>query len=314
VTARARFFTLSTVLLGVLALGEALGRRDGAVLAAVAQRVTFKLALLEARGSADFVVLGSSRGNDCVTPAPLAAALGPSWRGASLATPSSSLPTLEYVAKRAALTPGLKLAFVELSRRQLAPGQLELEVAPPQDPLDPVGNFLFEHSALLKGRRAFAVENWSRLPALLVPSRYDGGEFFHSRWLAETFVWPGPVAPGELDRLVPAHDAPLAEAGPEWERVVDGYRRVVEPFRAHGVKVVLFGSPLAAVRRPQECDAAGRGFRAAVAAAVDAPLFDFACSEVDETYLTDKDEHCGTLGRERFSARLGLSARADALP
>src|SRR5258706_1925580 len=88
---------------------------------AVAHRVNFKLALLEARGGADFVVLGSSRGNDCVAPGPIGK------NGASLATPSSSLPTLEALAMKSATTPGLKLAFVELSRRQLADGFADVE-------------------------------------------------------------------------------------------------------------------------------------------------------------------------------------------
>jgi hypothetical protein len=301
---------LAGVVVALLGAGELLGRRAGELMGAVAHRVTFKLALLEARGGADVVVLGSSRGNDCVTPGPIVQALGPDWRGASVATPSSSLPTLELIAQRAANAKGLKLALVELSRRQMAEGAVELEEHPPPDAQDPVGTFLGVESALLRGRRAFAAENWSRLPALVFPSRYDGGEFLHSRWLAESFVFPKPVTPAELEKVQPGGDLPLdvVPSGPEWERVSSGYRRVVDTFRSKGVQVLLYGSPLAAHRRAQECDEQSRRFRASVAQAAGASFDDFACDEVDEAWLTDKDEHCGALGRDRFSTLLGSRA------
>ncbi len=304
--ARARFFALLGVIVAMLAVTEALARRAGGLVHAVAHRVNFKLALLERRGGADFVILGSSRGNDCVEPSPI----GPN--GASIATPSSSLPTLEYLAQQSAATPGLKLAFVELSRRQLQDGSADVESPgiSVDEQTDPVGAFLARHSALLRGRRAFAVENWSRLPALVAPSLYDGSEFFHTRWFTEAFVSVGSAAPEELAALVPAQDAATEQTGPEWERVSAGYRRVVDAFRSRGVKVVLYGPPLAARRRAEECDPASRAFRASVAAAAGAPFFDFACAEVPEAWLTDRDEHCGALGRHRFSTKLGEVARA----
>lgn len=298
--ARARFFALGGLLLTLLAIGEAIGQRAGDSLLAVAHRVNFKLALLEARGGAELVVLGSSRGNDCVAPGPI----GPN--GASIATPSSSLPTLEYLAQKSAGTPGLKVALVELSRRQLADGYEDVE-SPGVDvdqATDPVGAFLARHSALLRGRRAFAVENWSRLPALLAPGLYDGSEFFHTRWLGEALTSVPALKDGELAPLAAAHDAPSEQSGPEWDRVSAAYRRVVDTFRARGVKVVLYGSPLAAKRRAEECDEASRRFRASVAAHADAPFFDFACAEVPEEWLTDGDEHCGAVGRDRFSTKL----------
>ena len=304
--ARARFFALFGLMLFLLGVGEAFARRSGGLMLAVAHRVNFKVALLEARGRADFVVLGSSRGNDCVAPGPI----GPN--GASLATPSSSLPTLEYLAQKSAGTPGLKVAFVELSKRQMADGFEDVESPglSVDASTDPVGAWLAERSALLRGRRALAAENWSRLPALLAPSLYDGSEFFHTRWLTEALASVPSRTPEELSVLVPSADAPAEQSGPEWERVSAGYRRVVDTYRARGVKVVLYGSPLAAKRRAEECDEASRRFRASVAAAADAPLFDFACAEVPEAWLTDRDEHCGALGRDRFSAKLGEVARA----
>jgi hypothetical protein len=219
------------------------------------------------------------------------------------------------LASSTAATPGLKLAFVELSRRQMAADDFADVEAPAvaASTDDPVGNWLQDHSALLRGRRAFAVENWSRLPALLFPSRYDGSEFFHTKWLSEAFVSVPPAAPQELDVLVPSRDAPGEPQGPDWERVSQGYRRVVDAFRSRGVPVLLYGSPLAARRRAEECDEPSRRFRAAVAAFADAPFDDFACDEVPQAWLTDGDEHCGALGRARFSEKLGQAARARGL-
>lgn len=300
-----RLLALAAVIIALLAGGEALGRFNGKAMAAIAHRVNFKVSLLEARGAADFVVLGSSRGNDCVAPGPIAP------NGASVATPSSSLSTLEWLAGQTAGTKGLKLAFVELSRRQMADGFADVESpALSVDPgADPVGAWLAEHSALLRGRRAFAVENWSRLPALVAPRLYDGGEFFHTKWLSEAFVFPSAPAAAELAVLVPANDTPAAQQGPEWDRVSAGYQRTVATFTSRGVAVVLYATPVSAKRRAEECDEASRHFRAAVAAATGAPFYDFTCSEVPAAWLTDADEHCGTFGKSRFSAKLGELAR-----
>lgn len=303
--ARTRFFALVGLIAGVLLGGERVAVRRGDLMLAIAHRVNFKLALLDARGGADFVILGSSRGNDCVAPGPI----GPN--GASVATPSSTLSTLEHLAERSAGAPGLKLAFVELSRRQLADGFADVE-SPGfgvDEASDPAGAWLARHSALLRGRRAFAVENWSRLPALVAPSLYDGSEFFHTRWLAEAFVSPGLPAAGELAGVRPSNDAPGPQAGDEWERVSQGYRGVADAFRARGVKVLFYGPPLSARRRADECDEESRRFRASVAAFADVPFGDFACAEVPEPWLTDRDEHCGALGRNRFSTVLGEWAR-----
>jgi hypothetical protein len=307
--ARTRFFALMSLLLTALLGGELLAVRSGGALLAVAHRVSFKLALLEGHGSAELLVLGSSRGNDCVAPGPIGN------NGVSVATPSSTLQSLEYIAEQSAGTRGLKLALIELSRRQAADGFSDVEspgldVDPRQDP---VGAWLSAHSALLRGRRAFAAENWSRLPALVAPSRYDGSEFFHTKWFSESFVSPGVPAPGELKQLLPAADEPSAPSGAEWERISAGYRRAVEAYRNRGVRVLLYGPPLAAKRRADECDVESRRFRAAVAAFAGAPFDDFTCTEVPSTWLTDGDEHCGALGRARFSQRLGEVARARGL-
>ena len=109
-----RLLLLAVTVLGLLSALEVLCRAQPEGLAAVAHRVRFKLALLHAKGPVDFVSLGSSRSNDGINPALLG--LG---HGFSAATPSTSLPTLEFQA--AQLGPQ-KLVFVELSGPQALEG------------------------------------------------------------------------------------------------------------------------------------------------------------------------------------------------
>src|SRR3954466_3956728 len=105
-----RLLLLAATCFGLLLGLEVLCRVQPEGLAAVAHRVRFKLALLHAKGPVDFVTLGTSRSNDGINPSLLE--LG---TGFSAATPSSSLPTLEFQA--AQLGPQ-KLVFVEVSKPQ----------------------------------------------------------------------------------------------------------------------------------------------------------------------------------------------------
>ncbi len=302
--ARTRFFALVGLLLSLFAGGERLARLGR--ISAARHRVTFKLALLDAKGGAHHVVLGSSRGNDCVAPS----AFGPG--GVSLAVPSTTLETLEQIVEHAAQAPGLKLALVELSRRQAADGPAETE---PPLPLvdadeDPAAGLLSRHSALLRSRGAFAPENWTRLAGLIAPRAFDGSEYFRSRWAVEAFKRVPAASPEALDAVRPSGAAAAAQSGPEWERISTGYRRIADGFAARGVKVVLFATPVLGRVREEECDEASVAFRASVAAHAGAPLFDFTCSAVPESWLTDGEGHCGALGRARFSEKLAGELRA----
>ena len=119
---RSRLLLLAATVLGLLCALELVCRAHPEGLAAVAHRVRFKLALLHRKGPLDFVALGTSRSNDGLNPSLLQ--LG---RGFSAATPSSSLPTLEFQA--AHLGPQ-KRVFVELSRPQSEPTAMDADSAP----------------------------------------------------------------------------------------------------------------------------------------------------------------------------------------
>jgi hypothetical protein len=311
-----RLLLLAATVLGLLLGLEVLCRLQPEGLAAVAHRVRFKLALLHAKGPVDFVSLGTSRSNDGINPSLLE--LG---NGFSAATPSSSLPTLEFQA--AQLGPQ-KLVFVELSKPQFDGAAMDADSSAPAGSFagDPIGEWLHQHSALLKVRRAFALENLPRVVALLAAGSLDGSEWFRSRQLTETLrppappegvaddaAWkpkgahphPDPVLKGEGDN--PPH---LDE---DAQRIVAGYERVLNTLRAQGTRVVLVGPPVASSSRAEECTHERMILREYISQKTAAPLLDFTCAEVDDRWFVD-GQHLSSPGRAKYSKVLGDAARA----
>lgn len=301
-----RLLLLAATVLGLLSALEVLCRAQPEGLAAVAHRVRFKLALLHAKGPVDFVSLGSSRSNDGVNPALLG--LG---NGFSAATPSSSLPTLEFQASH--LGPQ-RLVFVELSRPQSEPTAMDADavVAPDAFAGDPLGQWLHDHSALLQVRRALAFENLPRVVALLTAKSLDGSEWFRSRQLIETFRPPSPPE-GVADDAAwkpTAWDAPDAPTLEEDDaRIIAGYEHVLELLRAQGSQVVLVSPPLGTLWRDEECTPSRNTLRQFIARKTATPLLDFTCANVDDRWFVD-GQHLSSPGRAKYSKALGDAARA----
>lgn len=301
----ARFFGLMVFIVGLLCCLEAVARLQAEGLAAISHRALFKLALLKAKGKVDFVVLGSSRSSDGVNPA-----LMNFGRGFSAATPAASLPSLEFISQQ--LGPQ-RWVLVELSKPQSGPAEFDGLGAPVSTPMagDPVGAWLLQHSALLRVRRAFAFENWQRVWALLMPSRYDGSEWFQTQSARQTFRSSAPP-----EGVVDQHDwVPTASLGPEatldedGARVVAGYVRVVEGLQAQGAKVVLVGPPVAKLFRVEECEPGLNALRTEVGRRTRVPLLDFTCAPVDDRWFID-GQHLSAAGRTRYSQALGDALRA----
>lgn len=302
-----RLLLLAATVLGLLCALEVLCRAQPEGLAAVAHRVRFKLALLRQKGPVDFVALGTSRSNDGLNPSLLE--LG---TGFSAATPSSSLPTLEF---QAAHVGPQKQVFVELSWPQSSPTAMDADSTPAVGSFagDPLGEWLHQHSALLQVRRAFALENLPRVVGLLVARSLDGSEWFRSRHLIETFRPPSPpegVADDAAWRPQPVDAARepkvLDEDG---ARVLAGYERALASLRAQGARVVLVGPPVGSAARAEECTAERNLLRHAISQRTEAPLLDFTCAEVDDRWFVD-GQHLSSPGRAKYSKALGDAARA----
>ena len=302
-----RLLLLAATILGLLFALEVLCRVQPEGLAAVAHRVRFKLALLHEKGPVDFVALGTSRSNDGLNPSLLQ--LG---TGFSAATPSSSLPTLEF---QAAHLGAQKWVFVELSRPQSEPTAMDADTTPAAGSSagDPLGEWLHQHSALLQVRRAFALENLPRVVGLLAARSLDGSEWFRSRQLVETFRPPSPPEGVADDAAwipqafeVPSEPPALDEDG---ARVLAGYERALASLKSQGARVVLMAPPIGSAARAEECTPERNLLRHVIAQRTATPLLDFTCAEVDDRWFVD-GQHLSSPGRAKYSKALGDAARA----
>ena len=300
-----RLFLQAATVLGLLCALEVLCRMQPEGLAAVAHRVRFKLALLHAKGEVDFVSLGTSRSNDGMNPSLLGIGTG-----FSAATPSSSLPTLEF--QVAHLGPQ-KLVFIELSRPQGEPTAMDADTTPPAGSFagDPMGEWLHAHSALLQVRRAFALENLPRVLALVAARSLDGSEWFRSRQITETFRPPVPpegVADEAEWKSAVAPPSPAA-LDDDAARRVAGYERAVATLVAQGTRVVLVSPPLGSAARAEECTPSLNALRQLISQKTRAPLLDFTCARVDDRWFVD-GQHLSAPGRAKYSKTLGEAVRA----
>lgn len=301
----ARLLSLTACIVGLLCCLEAIARFQAAGLSAISHRVLFKLALLKARGEVDFVVLGSSRSSDGVNPA-----LMDFGSGFSAAAPAASLPSLQYVSQHLGRP---KWVLIELSKPQSGSAEFDGLGVPVSTPMagDPVGAWLLKHSALLRVRRAFAFENWQRVWALLLASRYDGSEWFQTQSARQAFRSSAPP-----EGVVDQHEwVPKVSEGPDvaldedGARTVEGYARVVATLQAQNIKVVLVGPPLANMFRVEECEPRLNALRREVARRTAVPLLDFTCAQVDDRWFID-GQHLSKAGKSRYSKALGDAVRA----
>lgn len=255
-------------------------------MSALSDRVAFKRRLLERRTSASVVVIGTSRFND---------GLDVPAGGFNASIPSSSLSFLETTAALAIDRGDVKRLIVELSTSQVHDAEPEAVTseAPP-----------WAWFALVRQRRAFRVEQWSRLPAIVRSDAYDGTEFFRSRWLSESLRLAAPVEVLTPNVVCPAESTvtPVAEV----------YRRIAERARSRNVELVIVAPPVDSALRHDEC-AALTELSAAVATATRFPVFSFACIETPDDEFND-GLHLTARGRARFTASVERLHVAAACP
>ena len=224
-----------------LALLECAFRCFEADLAASASRVATKEALLGKQADVQVLFLGTSRFWDGIAPRRFAAAF-PGTHAFSLATSGAKLETLEEAAARCARRPGLRVAFIELSRPQLDP-------APPPPPapsglegLAARASKLIEHRAALRG------ESLLRLPALLLfPGRMDGSEVSFADHLSALRGDDEGGAP-DLD----PRPAPVEASRSPTNGTARRMEAVGERFRAAGVEAIFVLPPILPCEPPED--------------------------------------------------------------
>jgi hypothetical protein len=201
-------FGVAAVLAGL----EVAFRLGEPAIAASGHRVLTKVAILDAQGPVETLFFGSSQSWDAISPRLFSARLeqlqpGLRARGFNLAVTSSTLETLEWLARRYAHRAGLRLAVIEVSEPQLQSGLLPWE-EPAQTPRGAeewIEDFAARHACLVRHRGALRGESLERLPGLLFfAPRLDGSEVLVPEQLAAAWGRTGSL-PAALPEVNAVH-------------------------------------------------------------------------------------------------------------
>jgi hypothetical protein len=285
-------------------------------IAASANRILTKAALLDAQGPVEVLFFGTSQSWDDISPRLFSAQMerlepGPPVRGFSLAVTSSTLETLEWLARRYGRRAGLRLAVVEVSEPQLQSGlpPWEEPAQPPEDAEERIEDFAARHLRLIQHRGGLRGESLERLPGLLFfAPRLDGSEVLIAEQIAAAMGRPEvnavhlPV--GEVNAV---HFAPSATPPPAQDRRALQLIHVASALRQGGVSVVFIVPPLQAARR------SGLLRDILPSLSREAPVWDFSQAALPSEMFRDPS-HLNHRGRALFSAALAAeTARAGVL-
>jgi hypothetical protein len=282
---------------GALAVAEGAFRVLEPELAASADRVAAKAALLDKQGRVDVLFFGTSRSWDAIAPRQFAAGF-PGARAFSVATSAARLEDLEMLTARFSHRPGVRLAFVELSRPQL-------DGAPQPGPrTSGIEAAAARALKLVAHREALRGESLARLPGLLFfPRRLDGSE---TRVFDQMAALAGrsPAAAASIG----ARPLPIApSAAPPDPRALR-LAGVGRAFREAGAEVVFVLPPVRACEPPEDLEAIAaqlaRGFR----------VWDYRAAALPDEAWRDCG-HLNARGRALFTRALAEeTARAGWMP
>jgi hypothetical protein len=294
-------------LVGCFVVLEIFARRYEALIAAVAHRVAFKVAMFERQPETQLLFVGTSRFNDGISPRAVTSALGAGWRGFNASTPGSSLEALAYVVQKTAHRDGLRLVLAELSDRQIAvDNEFTVDALPAftDDAHDAeawLATRAQARSALLKHRRAWVLENLPRWGGLLAAPWFDGSEWFRTNSLVE-WLRPASEAPSK-----PWTPAPIARALPVEAanaHSAAAYAALAAEVMGAGRGIVFVTPPVAAKQRAASCSVTLRALAAEIVERSGAEVWDFACAETSDEFFHDGVEHLNERGRQAFSAAI----------
>ena len=310
----------------VLAAIEVAFRLWEPAIAASANRILTKAALLDAQGPVEVLFFGTSQSWDDISPRLFSAQVerlepGPPVRGFSLAVTSSTLETLEWLARRYGRRAGLRLAVVEVSEPQLqsGPPPWEEPTQAPGDAEEWIEDFAARHLRLIQHRGALRGESLERLPELLFfAPRLDGSEVLIAEQIAAAMGRPEVNTVHMPEREVNAvhmpvgevnavHLAPPAPPPPAQDRRALRLIHVASALRQGGVSVVFIVPPLQRARHsPLLGDILPSLSR-------EAPVWDFSQAALPTEMFRDPS-HLNHRGRALFSAALAAEiARAGLL-
>jgi hypothetical protein len=282
-------------LLGALALVEGAFRIFEPEIVASAHRATTKAALLRKQGPVDVLFFGTSRFWDAIAPSQFAACL-PGARAFSLATSGARLDTLQSMAEQFAGRPGLRLAFVELSRPHLDTG------SPPEAPATAIEALAARTLKLVEHRAALRGESLARLPSLLFfPRVMDGSEVRLADEVA-ALLGRSAIPPTAME----ARPAPVGPStlppGSAAQRMGAVGRRI----REAGAQVVFVLPPIQSCEPPEDVEAVAGWL------AREFPVWDYRAVSLPHAAWRDC-AHLNPAGRGLFTCVLAADTKRFAL-
>ncbi len=316
----ARILTRFVVGLVVLvACLEALVRRNEPLFASATHRALAKAAMFDRHPQVDFLLFGTSRTQDGVSPdlisrslSEIAPSLG-ALRGYNAAFTSSSIDALEALAGRFVSRPELKWVVVELSDPQnlnpptpwnappLAEGTVEAELA------EFVRGLRF-----VKHRAAFVSDNIARLPALLVFGPSLGG--WEVKGIDQVATWLGrreqPAVDFDASIWKPTiiqGDAPLQRLDTESSDIAGRYAAIAAKYHAHGIKVAFASPPLSREWTPAPERDSMKPLFAEVARRSGCEVWDFSSLSLPGRFFRNPS-HLGDVGRAHYSRALAIES------
>ena len=322
--------------LAALALAlEGFVRAHEAPFAAATNRALAKAALLDAHGPEEVLFFGTSRVQDGVSPQVFSEALGaiPAVPAFNLAFTSSSLASLEELAKRYEDRPGLRLAFIELSTPQLENGgPVWDEPVPGPDVEGQLTEWIHAHVRTIAHRQALVSDNVVRLPSLIwFAPALDGSEtrltdqfaaFFGQReGLLEGFE----AAEWQPVRWTGSEPLPANPAAPPRRTLfsfatqqarsqfVERLTRLVEGYRSRGVRIVFVVPPLTVGFKPaEERGDFMKSFFILLAKGSGAEVWDYSGLVLPDR-LFRGESHLNRIGRAYFSEALAREVASQGL-
>jgi hypothetical protein len=309
---------------GMLVLGvcvEMWVRNNELLFESATHRALAKAAICDRHPRVDFLLFGTSRTQDGVSPNLISRALAEadsemgSQRGYNAAFTSSSIDALEAIADRFLVRRELKWVVFEISDPQNSN---------PPTPWNNTGRdsespalearlvrFL-EHVRFVRHRAAFVSDNLARLPALLVFAPALGGWEVKgsdqlASWLGHAEAAVEGFRTAEWQPRIFRGEDPTASLNAEVSALADRYAAIARRYRNRGVRVAFASPPLGQDWTPAPERNELKSLFAEVARRSGCEVWDYSSLVLAPGYFRNPS-HLGRVGRAHYSHALGHEA------
>ena len=303
--------------LGIVAGLEILVRCNEPLFEAATHRALAKAAMFDRHPRVDFLLFGTSRTQDGVSPDLISRSLRQigkapvDFRGYNAAFTSSSIEALEDQADRFIARPELKWVVFELSDPQIA--NLPTPWNPPPAATGSIEADLaaiLRRVRLVKHREAFVSDNIARLPALLVFGPSLGG--WEVKGIDQLSTWLGRKERDAEDfdasiwkPRVFRPDEPKRALDPAMDAIANRLAAISSKYTARGIRVSFASPPLSREWSPARERDVLQPLFAEVARRSGCEVWDFASLDLPQRFFRNSS-HLGNVGRAHYSRALAI--------